>query len=116
MRMPARAQFGGGMDDLFASAASATETLMVEQGWNPAPRASFWLTMESIRPVVGVHRHHRAVVSAQGIHRRPADGQILAIHVVARGRIGESRLRPGSARRSPAAGANAVYGRWTASP
>ena len=35
------------------SAARATETLIVEQGWNPVPKAIFWLTMLRIRPLLG---------------------------------------------------------------
>ena len=84
MRMPASTQlFAAGSMTFSLSAASATETLTVEQGWNPALSASFWLTMEKHAPGRRVHRHHRTVVGAQGIHGRPADGQILAIHVVA---------------------------------
>ena len=35
------------------SAANATETLIVEQGWKPPPKASCWLTIVRIRPVLG---------------------------------------------------------------
>ena len=34
-------------------AASATETLTVEHGWNPELSATFWFTMVSTRPVMG---------------------------------------------------------------
>ena len=74
------------------SPASATETFTVEQGWNPLLSAIFWLTMVRMRPVAGIDHHHRAVVRPQRLHGRPADGQIFAIHVVAFGGIGESRL------------------------
>ena len=35
------------------SAASATETFTVEQGWKPELSATFWFTMVSTRPLAG---------------------------------------------------------------
>jgi hypothetical protein len=35
------------------SPAKATEILTVEQGWKPPLRASFWLTMLRMRPLLG---------------------------------------------------------------
>src|SRR5260370_29988124 len=34
-------------------AARATLNLIVEQGWTPPPRASFWFTIVRMRPLVG---------------------------------------------------------------
>jgi len=45
-----------------------------------------------------VHYHYRAVVIPQGLHGGAAHVQILAIHIVALGGIGESRLRPRASR------------------
>ena len=70
---------------------------MVEQGWNPEPNASLLVDHAQNAPGIRIHRHHRAVVRPQGFHRRAANIQVLAIHVVAIGGIGESRLGPGAA-------------------
>ena len=45
----------------------------------------------------GIDHHHRSVVRTQRFHGGAADGEILAIDVVAHGGIGISRFRPGSA-------------------
>ena len=67
---------------------------MVEQGVKPVVSPSFWLTMVRTRPVVGVHYHHAAALRAERRHGRPADGEIVAIDVIAgRGIHGRRPLR-----------------------
>src|ERR1700689_71215 len=45
--------FAVGSTAFSLNAASATDTLTVEQGWNPEESATFWFTMVKMRPVVG---------------------------------------------------------------
>ena len=58
------------------SAASATVSLMVEQGSAPGESASFWLTMARMRPLEGSIDDGGAVHVAQGVDgglRAPPD-------------------------------------------
>ena len=76
------------------NAAKATETLIVEQGWKPPPRANFWLTIVRMRPVVGSTTTTAPLKGPERIDSRAAHREILAIDIVPGGGIRVCRFGP----------------------